>query len=308
MLAVKSYFDGSEIHSKALTLAAIGADESAWAEMEDRWEEVRKARGNPTCIHMTDLMALQNAYEGWSGDQRDYLVDGLLNVLLSFRGHPSVFSFTCSIKLADYNSVSLQKSLPTPERMCARFVFPHVMDWYLKMPRIDLGKMEVYFDRGERFMRHIEQDWRSKQIRKRHPQWELVSSIGQAVMEKTPALQMVDMVAWGRNRLTAGSHWETDLHYATAVRACGSLYSIHRPIDKEGLMGFNYREEGYAAIDPQRKNREEAMKKKEASEEFQRFDKMMRELIHIPHPHIKAKLEEEKTAKKQRKAKRNDEK
>lgn len=69
------------------------------------------------------------------------------------------------------------------------------MTWYVELPRLDLGRMEAYFDRGEKFMRHIEQDWRSKKLRQRHPQWELVRSIGQAVMEQTPALQMTDMVA-----------------------------------------------------------------------------------------------------------------
>ncbi len=307
MVAVKSYFDGSEMSSKALTLAAIGADETTWSEMEALWEEVRKARGNPAYIHMTDLMALprQGIYEKWSDEERDYLVDGLLNVMLSFRGHPSVFQFTCSIKLADYNTVRLEKNLPTPERMCARFVFPHVMKWYFEMPRIDFGLMEVYFDRNEKFMRHIEPDWRNKEIRRRHPMWNLVGSIGQAVMENTPALQMSDVVAWGRNRLTAGSRRETDPHYATAMRACGSLHSIHRPIDKDGLRGFQYREEGFASIDPQRKSREEATHRMYASEEFRRFDKMMRELMRTSHADVKKKLDEEKAAKKRKKSKKS---
>jgi hypothetical protein len=151
---------------------------------------------------------------------------------------------------------------------------------YSELPRVDIGTVEAYFDRGEKFMRHVEQDWRSKQIRDRYPGWELVSSIGQAIMEKTPPLQMTDVVAWGRNRLASGSHWETDPHYTTAVRACGTLFSIHRPIERDGLTNFHWREEGYAAVDPQRKQREEAMDRKYASDEFKRFDEMMRRLMH----------------------------
>ena len=205
MIAVKSYFDGSQSR-RALTLAGIAADETTWLEMESLWEEVRQARGNPPHIHMTYLMALEDIYKGWSDDERDYLVDGLLNVLLLFRGNPNVFSFSCSINLADYENVRPLKNLPSPERMCARFVFPHVMNWYGELQRLDIGRIEAYFDRGEKFMRHVEPDWRSKQIRKRHPQWELVNSICPAVMEKTPALQITDVVAWGRNRLAGGSH------------------------------------------------------------------------------------------------------
>ena len=45
MLTIKSYFDGSEQTNKALTLAAISADEATWNELEARWEEIRAARG-----------------------------------------------------------------------------------------------------------------------------------------------------------------------------------------------------------------------------------------------------------------------
>src|SRR5260370_21891260 len=228
MLAVKSYFDGSELINKALTLAALATDENTWREIENRWEEVSATRGNPKYIHMTDLVSLEGIYVAWAAEDRDYLVDGLLNVLLSFRGHPNLRAFTCSINLQDYAALRRERRLPSPERMCARFVFPHVMNWYAELPGLDIGKMEAYFDRGEKFMRHVEPDWRNKKIRQRHPQWELVSSITQAVMETTTALQMTDVVAWGRNRLASGSHWETDPHYPTAVRVCGSLQSIHR--------------------------------------------------------------------------------
>jgi len=280
VIPVKSYFDGSEIPARCVTLAALVTDANTWSELEGIWEEVRKTRGNPPYIHMTDLMALEGIYKKWEADDRDYLVDGLLNVLLSFRGHPRLRSFTCSVNLRDHAKLKHERSLPSPERLCARLVFPHAMNWYAELPGLDTGKMEAYFDRNEKFMRHIEPDWRNKTIRKRYPQWELVSSISQTTMQNAPALQMTDVVAWGRNRLAGGSHWKTDPHYATAARACGSLQGIHRPIEEQGLSTFNYREEGFAAIDPQRTNREMFNR----SEEFKRFDRMMRQLMHKSEP------------------------
>jgi hypothetical protein len=275
VIAVKSYFDGSEVTGKCVTLAGLVTDEKTWCELEGIWDEVRQSRGNPPHIHMTDLMALKGIYKDWEADERDYLVDGLLNVLLSFRGHPLLRSFTCSINLPDYTKVKRKRSLPPPERLCARMVFPHVMEWYAGLPGLEFGKMEAYFDRNEKFMRHIEPDWRSKKIKERHPQWELVERISQAVMEQTPALQITDAVAWGHNRLGAGSHWETDPHYATAVRACRCLQGIDRPIDAQALENFQYREEGYAAIDPQRLKAE----MNNYSREFKKFDRTMRELM-----------------------------
>ena len=205
MIAVKSYFDGSQSR-RALTLAGIAADETTWLEMESLWEEVRQARGNPPHIHMTYLMALKTSTRDGQTTNATIWLMGCSTFCSYFRGNPNVFSFSCSINLADYENVRPLKNLPSPERMCARFVFPHVMNWYGELQRLDIGRIEAYFDRGEKFMRHVEPDWRSKQIRKRHPQWELVNSICPAVMEKTPALQITDVVAWGRNRLAGGSH------------------------------------------------------------------------------------------------------
>jgi len=172
-------------------------------------------------------------------------------------------------------------------------VFPHVLNWYAELPGLDIGKLEAYFDRNEQFMRHIEPDWRNKEIRKRHPQWELVKSINQAEMQSTSALQLADVIAWGRNRLESGSHWQTDPHYTTAVRAAGSLQGIHRPCSESALAGFHYREEGYAAIDRQRIKQEQKMAN--ASEEFKKFDRMMRELIHARHDEMKTKSDAQKT-------------
>lgn len=72
------------IPGKALTLAAIGADEATWGEMEARWEELRKARGNPRFVHMTDLMALPRRASTKDGPRMIGAIslDGLINTLL----------------------------------------------------------------------------------------------------------------------------------------------------------------------------------------------------------------------------------
>ena len=63
------------------------------------------------------------------------------------------------------------------------------------------------------------------------------------------------------------------------ARACGALQGIHRPIEANGLAAFRYSEEGYAAIDRQRMKQAQNMT--DASEEFKKFDRMMRELMHV---------------------------
>jgi hypothetical protein len=54
----------------------------------------------------------------------------------------------------------------------------------------------------------------------------------------------------------SGSHWETDQHYATAVRAANTVQFLHRFADETALAKSNYREEGFEALNRQpRKSR-----------------------------------------------------
>jgi hypothetical protein len=255
LLVIKAYFDGTkrDNKAKAITLACLASDEDTWRAIEQAWEEVRKSRGNPPCIHMTDLMALEEDFENWSEEESDYLVDGLLNVFLSFRGHPHIHSFTCSVHLSACDRYKAERHLPGPERLCTRIAFPQMVEWYINLPGPDLiGPVEVFFDRDEPFLKQVYPDWKNRTIRQRYPGRELIKTIAPVEMQHSPAIQMADVIAWGRNRLESGSHWETDPHYTTAVRAANTIRWIHRPWNEEALSKFVYREEGYAAIDPQR--------------------------------------------------------
>ena len=306
LLAIKAYFDGTKRDNKAITLACLASDEDTWGAIEQAWEDVRKSRGNPPCIHMTDLMALEEDFENWSGEERDYLVDGLLNVFLFFRGHPRIHSFTCSVHLSAYDRYKADRHLPDPARLCTRIAFPQMVEWYINLPGQELvGPIEVFFDRDEPFLKQVYPAWKNPKIRKRHPGWELIKTIAPVEMQHSPAIQMADVIAWGRNRLESGSDWETDPHYATAVRAANTIRWIHRPWNEEALSKFMYREEGYAAIDPKRLKQKQVYKMSGTSEEFKRFDEMMRQLMRVSHDEVKKKLDEEKQAKKRKKSKKS---
>lgn len=278
-MEVKAYFDGTKQdgNSKAVTLACLASDADTWGRIEHAWEEVRKSRGNPPLVHMTDAMALQDEFKNWAEEDRDYLIAGLLNVLLSFRGHPRIHSFTCSVHLTAYDRYMTERQLPEPARLCTRIVFPQMIEWYSNLPGLDIGRVEAFFDRNEPFLKQIHPDWTSPKIRQRYPGWELIKIIAPVKMQNCPAIQMTDMIAWGRNRLESGSHWETDPHYTTAVQAATAIRWVHRPWNDEALSKFVYREEGYAAIDPQRQRRiRPVYNVSQASEECKKFDRMMR--------------------------------
>src|SRR2546428_2917676 len=153
---LKAYFDGSVTAGKTVTLACLAGFGAVWGEIEPAWETVRRDRGNPPHIHMTDLMALEGLYKDWPTEKRDYLVDGLLNVLLGFRGDKRLRSFTCSVDLPAHEKWMALKNHPSPGRLCARMLVPQVMDWYSDSNLRFLDVVELYFDRNEPFMHHIQ--------------------------------------------------------------------------------------------------------------------------------------------------------
>jgi hypothetical protein len=76
--------------------------------------------------------------------------------------------------------------------------------------------------------------------------------------------------------------------------------------NETAFKGFNYREEGYAAIDTQRLKQGQTENMANTSDEFKKFDQMMRQLMHTSHDEVKAKLDAEKGAQaKKRKPKKS---
>jgi hypothetical protein len=99
----------------------------------------------------------------------------------------------------------------------------------------------------------------SKAIRKRRPLWEWIRSIGSAVSEDTPALQMADLIAWGQNRLANGSSlasWETDPYYTRAVKARSTISGNVRTVGEKALSSSVFPDEGFDTINPQRRRQQ----------------------------------------------------
>lgn len=107
---------------------------------------------------MTDAMALEGDFERWCTEERDYLIDGLLNVFPSFRDHPRIHSFTCGVHLPAYERYTTERQLPEPARLCTRIAFPQMIEWYNKLLGVDIGYVEAFFDRNEPFLKQIETD------------------------------------------------------------------------------------------------------------------------------------------------------
>lgn len=196
-MALTGYFDGSLVVGKCRALTCVAADDVVWTELEEKWKQVLKERGNAPYLHMTDAISLNGVYEGWTPEERDDLIEGCLSVLNSYMDNPRIHSFTASVDLAAYDRWKSSKKHPSPERLCVRIVFPHVLDWYGTFSDRIIGMTHFYFDRNEPFMRHIRADWENKRIRRLYPAWSLVKTIEAIPMQTTPQLQMADLICWG---------------------------------------------------------------------------------------------------------------
>jgi len=262
-VVLRAYLDGSETESEFLTLACIAATDDIWGSLENAWETVRMERGNPSALHMTEAMSLNGEFANWSAEDRDQLVEGFLGVLEEHRTETRLRTFTCTVNLASHGKWKSARRLPSPARLCARIVFPHLLEWYWGIGDLVVEPMDVVFDRNEPFMRHLDADWKNPQIRKRYPVWNAIRCIHSAVASDTPALQLADMVAWGRNRFStyrdlSTKPWETDKHYIVAHRCISTIAGIHREVGEAALSSSTFEEEGFELMNAQRKRQLEA--------------------------------------------------
>ena len=117
-MPLTAYFDGANTEGRAMTLTCLAATGSFWPEIKSKWLEAKRQHGDPAYVHMTDLVALEGIYKGWSTDQRDGLIRALIEALSSFMDHPQLQSFTCRVNLEAYSRWKARRELPAPERIC----------------------------------------------------------------------------------------------------------------------------------------------------------------------------------------------
>ena len=201
---LKMFFDGSW-SSNSVTLACLAADDPVWIYFDQQWSKLLADRGNPPYMHMKEAMPLVGPFEGWKPDARDFLIQGLIGLLMEIGQHRRFHAFTCTIDLEAHARWQVPKQLPPAARLCARLIFPRVVDWYSKFPDAILDTIEIFFDRNEMFIGHISEDWNSKRIRRQFPVWGLVRTVAPAEMALTPGIQAADMMAWAGHRLAPKS-------------------------------------------------------------------------------------------------------
>jgi hypothetical protein len=245
-MPLKMYLDGSMTDGVVMTLGSVVADEGLWSELEPAWGEVLN-RHRVGYSHMKELSGGVGPFAGWNAVQRESFVYDLVAVLERFGPSDRIRQYACWVDLRAHAKWHRVRNHPSPERLCARILFPTFVHDY---PGI-IDAVEVWFDQGERFMTHLREDWQNPKVRKRAPVWALVRTVEAGDMSKMPALQVADLIAWSRNRFEVsvrpvlGSQHGIDAFSVAAGRVLNhGLGGQHREVGETAMAESTFGEEG----------------------------------------------------------------
>ncbi len=210
-VAIKAYCDGSgksdDRNSRYLSLAGFIAGPEAWDAFERRWGEVL-ARHGCEYLHMKDANALRGNFSTWTHERVNRLLSNLKDSCLSAKAVNDYGTFVCAhctVKLADYYSVAAtypQLLGIKPEQFCGTLVVnvaASMLPDNASRPFGKDGTVELFFDKTESFMKHVDRDWRLNR-KSRHASWNMVSSVRPSDSKTVYGIQAADFLAWNVNR------------------------------------------------------------------------------------------------------------
>lgn len=225
--AIRGYFDGSEGESGRVTLAGYIASPDVWSRFDPSWSGVLRGF-EPPCsyLHMVDAMAQRGQFSranGWSADLVDDLLRQLVHKCLlpsAWTGPdgPSLLKLYCTIDAADWARAC--EAAPGLKNhgvagVAARFVAGISL---MRLPQAEgqpegcrSGPLELFFDRGEPFMRQIQiarQRAMQRPVGQRGP-LTLLSEPQEDDTRAKPGLQAADFLAWLVNRWQERECWRS---------------------------------------------------------------------------------------------------
>lgn len=216
---LKGCFDGSAGAQKYLSLAGFSGSSDAWTDLETRWQRAvspwKAPRSGPTfnVWHSSEAFASKGEFSsdrGWTEKEANRVCnaifrDCLMPVCTERRAEFCASSAT--VDLEQYGRAcgefSDLRQVKPPEALLVDLVVSQGLsllpwtesgDWYD-------GKIELYFDRNERFRRQVEPVYRRGA---KHRVGGLIAHLGLSSSADSIALQATDLVGWMTNRIYTG--------------------------------------------------------------------------------------------------------
>ncbi len=221
---LKSYYDKSGQESDPyMTLAGIATDDTAWAKIESDWNQILVSRSPPAAyLHMVEAAGLRGEFsiaKGWDQVKVDSLLSDLLVYLVGVE-KSTYCQFSATVNMSDYkNLLAKTYQMDSPVDLCIQGCPERIMAWYFfKYQGLEV-EASYFFDRNEPFEPIFKAKWDRETERDRttggHSVWSHIVDVGSACKEKTPGIQIADLLAWGNNRQLRS--YDKFAHIATAM-------------------------------------------------------------------------------------------
>ena len=240
------YFDGSEQRDfdghAWLTLAGLVGTSSFFNNFRPRWEQMLRTGPHPIApyIHMSDLFSGNGPFRrdaGWTRQNVYSLVNQGVDLLKSF-ANTEFRCVVCSVDVTAYREISCAHNVSDPPTIfCTNVCLFYAFEWFTEhhFTPNPTGEARLYFDQGEKFLKHVKQRWQEERTRSRQRVkaalfWDRIAELDGVDMRTNPSLQVADILAWSRSRERTDRDYRC---YAQVLRSV--LPTTEVTLDEEAL-------------------------------------------------------------------------
>jgi len=236
------YLDGSgkshELsNSSYLTLAAIMGSDPIWEDLKGRWQKALDEYAVPYA-HMNELARGAGPFGDWPEDRKVAFAKELLRCLIQ-RDRKSLIACIVTVDLREYRRCSTSRDTKPPEAVCV----DGCMSLVLKHPDFANGGTNIWFDKNEDFIQHLQWTW--SRFKSSPSSWAShISDVRPREMKTTIPIQAADLLAWGANRrytseAGATSTWRYLLDMITlAMPRYHAIYRATELVNHPGFFGW----------------------------------------------------------------------
>lgn len=203
----RGFFDGGNQPNSeeydVITLASVSGTKDQWRPFEDAWRDNLKTHG-AKWLHTTDALTLNAPFtitDGWTKAKVEAFLSSCVDVIEEHATIPKkkggLIPYVLAFVLKDFIYFAAQnpdKISSDVTEVCATQAVDRVIRQGLKN---GAHFFHLVFDQNEPFIGHISQRQINKKAKKRLKDVnDRITSITEANMRVTPALQMADLFAW----------------------------------------------------------------------------------------------------------------
>jgi hypothetical protein len=212
---MKVYYDGSvgkdDNGDVWITLGAIAATDSVWAEFDTKWSKMLRSR-YPVApyIHMIELLDAEDPFEpqaGWGQDEKLQLVQDAIVLLSQINKSEFVMAWSSINESERLRLHDRGETVPRdPYLFCTTDCLFLTLGGYIaNVPDEQKEPICIFYDRGESFLGNFKNNWlqgRTKlgQIPNPGNAWDCFKEVAELDLSNHSGLHVADMVAWSHTR------------------------------------------------------------------------------------------------------------